>query len=201
MIPRGLTRLFEAVGRAEQRFSQKSGRYVIPLVTLVLVAGLMAALFLNRDRVSELGNWGYLGAFLLGLVTNATVILPMPGLLLLFALGASFNPFLIGVASATGGAIGELTGYALGYTGHVLIEDNKMYSRIAGWMKKWGAAVIFVFAASPFLLLDLAGITAGITRFSVWKFLLACWAGKIIMFTAMALLGAWGWDAVQAWFV
>jgi membrane protein YqaA with SNARE-associated domain len=123
----------------------------------------------------------------------------MPGLLLLFAIGATFNPFLVGVISAAGGAIGEMTGYVLGYTGHTFIKRNRIYIKTQNWMKRWGAAAIFVIALIPFLPMDVAGLVAGVSRFPVWKFLLAALGGKAVLYTIMALAGAWGWDIVYRW--
>ena len=38
----------------------------------------------------------------------------------------------------------------------------------------------FVLAVIPNPLFDIAGITAGVIRFPVWKFLLTAWAGKTL---------------------
>ena len=184
----------------ETQETRSPGRVIVSILLVLLVVAVMVVLFLNRARVNELGNWGYLGAFLIGLVSSATVFIPMPGLLLLFALGATFNPFLVGVISAAGGAIGELTGYALGYTGHSFISRSRIYIKTQNWMKRWGAAAIFVFALVPFLPIDVIGLVAGVSRFPVWKFLLATWGGKAILYTVMALGGTWGWDLVYRWF-
>ncbi|MFC2034549.1 YqaA family protein [Chloroflexota bacterium] len=171
-------------------------RRFIPLLTLLLVVVITIVVFLNRDRVAELGNYGYLGAFLVSLVFNATIVLPMPGFLLLFALGAVFNPVLVGLAGATGGTIGELTGYMAGYNGRGVIRSNKMYARTERWMRRWGAITIFIFALVPLLPFDLAGIIAGVLRFPVWKFLLICWVAKVLLYVALATAGAWGWEAI-----
>jgi uncharacterized membrane protein YdjX (TVP38/TMEM64 family) len=168
---------------------------VIPLLTLFLVIAIMVAIFFYRDKVAELGNYGYLGAFLVSLVSNASIFLPVPGLLLLVALGATFNPVLVGLAGAAGGSIGEMTGYVLGYGGRGITPSNKMYARAEGWMRRWGVMAVFIFSLVPLLPFDVAGMVAGVLRFPVWKFLLACWFGKAILYTGMAFAGAWGWDA------
>ena len=72
----------------------------LDVFVILLVVAITVCLFLFRDRVSELGNYGYLGAFLISLVANATIILPMPGLLILMGLGASFNPCLLYTSDA-----------------------------------------------------------------------------------------------------
>ena len=177
---------------------QKWRKY-IPCVIFVPVIAITVVLFLYRDAVAEFGNWGYLGAFLIGLVANATVIMPMPGLLLLFALGATFNPVLVGLAGGAGGALGEMSGYIVGYGGHAYVKNIKLYIRAEGWMTRWGSMAIFTFALAPFLPLDIAGIAAGTLRFPVWKFLLACLFGKALLYTGMTLATAWGWQTVQSW--
>ncbi len=168
-------------------------RWLIPLVMLLVVVAVTAVLFVYRDNVSQLEEYGYLGAFLINLVANATIILPMPGQLLTFALGASFNPLLVGLASGFGGALGEMTGYIAGVSGRGVLHDNKTYLTAVRWLRKWGVLVIFLFTVTP-LPVDLVGIAAGALRYPVWKFLLVCFLGKAILYTGMAYAGAWGWE-------
>jgi membrane protein YqaA with SNARE-associated domain len=163
---------------------------------ILLVVAITVCLFLFRSKVSELGNYGYLGAFLISLVANATVILPMPGLLILIGLGASFNPILVAVFGGIGGALGEMTGYILGRSGRGITSNNKWYMRAENWMKKRGFLAVFCFALLPFLPLDVAGLIAGVLRYPIWKFLLACVLGKTLLYVIMIQTGAWGWDAL-----
>jgi membrane protein YqaA with SNARE-associated domain len=170
---------------------------LVPAASLVLVIGAMIALYLERSYVADLGNWGYLGAFLIGLIGNATVILPMPSLLLLFALGITFNPILIGVVGAAGGTFGELTGYAVGLSGHYMINNNRMLRLARLWMKRWGSLALFAFALIPVLPMDVAGIAAGMVRFKIWKFLVAVFLGKAILYALVTLGSVWGWSFVS----
>ncbi len=179
-------------------------RKVVPLLILFLVIAITAALFVLSQRypekVKEFENYGYLGVFLISLISNATVILPVPGILIFIPLLATFNPILLGLAGAAGGAIGEITGYIAGYSGRGMIKDNRMYHRVEGWMRRWGAWVVFVFAVAPFLPVDIAGMVAGVLRYPPWKFLLVVWVGKSLKYVALALAGAWGWEAVLRFF-
>ncbi len=52
---------------------------VVRVLVLLLVVGLTVFLFINRDRVKELEALGYPGVFLVSLLANATLILPVPG--------------------------------------------------------------------------------------------------------------------------
>ena len=172
----------------------------IPLVILLVVIGLTATLFIFREKIAELGNLGYLGAFLISLISNATIVMPMPGLLLIFALGATFNPVLIGIIGGAGGALGEMTAYLAGYSGRGILKETKLHAQAERWMKKWGGLTIFAFALTPFLLFDAAGIAAGTIRYPVWKFLIACWLGRTILYLVIALAGAWGWETILPYF-
>jgi len=169
-------------------------RNYVSLLMVSLVIAISVCLFLYRDRVSELGNYGYMGAFLICLVSSATVILPVPGILLLFPLAVSFNPILVGLAGGIGGGIGEMTCYIVGYSGRGVVENTRLYNTVVQWLEKWGVLTVFVFALTP-LPFDVLGIAAGLLHFPFWKFFIACWLGKTVLFTGMALAGAWGWEA------
>ncbi len=186
---------------------EKQGRLkvkIIPLLTLLLVIAITIGIFFYRERIAELGSYGYLGDFLISLACNATVIIPIPSIAMLFAHGAALyptiglkGPIIVGLAGGAGGAIGELTGYMAGYSGRGIVENNRLYGKLVGWViGKWGAMTIFIFSLVPFFPFDLVGIAAGALRFPLWKFILICWLGRTIFYIVTALLGAWGWEVV-----
>ncbi len=174
-------------------------RNIVSLLAICLLVALVVSLFLFAyrypEKVAAFENYGYLGAFLIALITNATIILPFPGIVVLFALGAAFNPLFIGLVSGIGGAIGEMSCYLLGYSGRGVVSNRKLYANVMQWLEKWGVLTIFVFAATP-LPFDVLGIAAGFLRFTFWKFFIACLLGKTLLYIGMALAGAWGWEAL-----
>ncbi|MBI2328886.1 MAG: DedA family protein [Chloroflexi bacterium] len=187
------------INNSQENGAKKKGwrrEKVIPPLMLLLVLAITAPLFLFRDMVAELGSYGYLGIFLTSLVANTTILLPMPGiLLLLFAFGVTFNPALVGLAAAVGGAIGEMTSYMLGYGGRGVVQNRRLYDRASKWLSKWwGVLTVFVFAATP-LPFDVLGLVAGLLRYPVWKFFLALLLGKTLKYIGIALAGARGWEA------
>ncbi|MGD9117210.1 MAG: VTT domain-containing protein [Dehalococcoidia bacterium] len=176
---------------------------ITPILTVLLAVAITVVLFVLRDRVSALGDYGYLGAFLVGLISCATIILPVPGIVVLFALGAdpNLNPILVGFIGATGGVLGEMTGFIAGYGGRRMIKKKgRLYTLVENWMKRWGGWAIFVFAAAPLPLFDIAGLVAGAIGYPAWKFLLIAWPGKSIKYILLVLAGAWGWETVLGWF-
>lgn len=149
------------------------------------------SVLLMRGTMPNMTRLGYAGAFLASLVSSATIILPVPGLAVTFALGATLpSPILVGLAAGLGETIGELTGYLAGYSGQVFIEDHERYERMAAQMRRHGPWVIFLLAAIPNPTFDLAGIAAGALRVPVHIFFLACFPGKVLKTTVVALAGA-----------
>jgi len=166
-------------------------RVVQVLTVIVVVAALGAAVYF-RDRLKELERYGYAAVFLVGLVSNATLILPVPGLAVSSVMGGVLNPWIVGLVGGVGQALGELTGYLAGYSGQTLVDGNPTYNRLTRWMQRYGALTIFVLAVIPNPVFDLGGMAAGSLRFPLWKFLASCTAGKVIKNIAFALAGYYG---------
>ena len=173
----------------------------ISALAILLVIAITVCLFLFRERIADLEEYGYLGAFLISLIANATIVLPMPGLLILIGLGATFNPVLVALCGAFGGGIGEMSGYIVGRSGRGITSENKWYKKTEHWLHtKKGFLTIFLFALVPLLPLDVAGLIAGVARYPIWRFLLACTLGKFVLYIIMISAGAWGWERLIDWF-
>ena len=157
---------------------------------IALVLAISIAIFAFRQQFAELAAVGYPGIFLVSLLGNATVVLPAPSLALVFAMGSALPPVLVGLAAGAGEALGELTGYALGYGGQAVIENEATYGRLVAWMERRGGITVFVLSVIPNPFFDLAGIAAGTLRYPVWRFLLFCWMGKTIKTTLVAYAGS-----------
>jgi membrane protein YqaA with SNARE-associated domain len=170
------------------------------VLVVLLVLGISVAIYSFRDQFAELAALGYAGIFLVSLLGNATVILPAPSLALVFAMGSALPPLLVGLSAGVGEALGELTGYAAGFGGRAVLENQKGYQRMAAWMQRRGAITIFVLSLIPNPFFDLAGISAGALRYPVRRFLLFCWLGKTIKCTAVAWAGSQSVAFVEQYF-
>ncbi len=164
---------------------------LLRILSLLAAIGISAFIFSIRNRAEEFTAYGYPGIFLVALFANATVILPAPGLAIVFAMGSVFHPLGIGIVAGTGGALGELSGYLAGFSGQAIIERMDIYEKISPWVDKYGTLAILILAAVPNPFFDLAGIAAGIAKMPWLNFLLACWAGQLIKMTAVAYAGAY----------
>ena len=171
---------------------------LIPILSLLAVVAIVVGVFYlykyHPEKIEELEGFGYLGVFLISLTLNATVVLPAGNFIIIATLGAALpSATLVGIIGGLGAAIGEFTGYAAGYSGQAIIKKRKLYTKLEGWMKKWGSLTIFVLSAAP-LFFDIAGIAAGALRFPIWKFFIACWLGRTVLYIAIAWAGVLGWD-------
>ena len=110
----------------EEKRSQLRSK-LVPLLILLLVTAVSIGLFffVDRAKVGQLGNYRYLGVFLVSLLSNATVILPVPGILVIFPYVATLNPVLLGLVGAAGGTVGEITGYMVGYSGRGAVQRGR----------------------------------------------------------------------------
>jgi len=183
-------------GKSIPQRDAKTSLWVNALRALALMAviGITLSIYSIRERVEEFASYGYLGIFVVALLANATVILPAPGVAVVFAMGSIFNPLAVALAAGSGGALGELTGYMAGFSGQAVVERSPTYNRILPWVQRYGAWIILVLSAIPNPFFDIAGIAAGVTKVPVWQFLLFCWVGQLIKMALFAFAGAYSID-------
>ena len=174
-------------------------RALVPALTILLVIVISVVLWVFRHQIADLKNYAYLGVFVVSMASSATVIIPVPGIVVFVPLLITLNPVLVGVVGAAGGIIGESTAYAAGRSGSSLAKRGKRYEQVAGWMKKRGSLIVFLFAAVPILPMDVAGIVAGALRFPYWKFMLYGWIGKNIKYVSLMLIASWGLNSIWPW--
>lgn len=158
-------------------------------LALLAVIGITAYIYSIRSRVEEFEQFGYAGIFLIALMANATVLLPAPGVAIIYAMGAVFNPLWVGLAAGTGGALGELSGYLAGFSGQAIVEKTHIYERFHPWVEKYGGWAVFVLSAIPNPFFDVAGIAAGMVKMPLQTFLVFTWAGQIIKMLFFAMAG------------
>jgi membrane protein DedA with SNARE-associated domain len=162
---------------------------ILRILALFAVVAITVYVFSIRERVEQFAGLGYPGIFLIALLANATVLLPAPGVAVIYAMGAIFNPLGVGLAAGTGGAIGELSGYLAGFSGQAVVERMDAYNRIKPWVDKYGGWAILVLSAIPNPFFDIAGIAAGIAKMPIHIFLVFTLIGQLIKMTLFALAG------------
>ena len=165
-------------------------------VTLVVVVILFSALSLwfgyTQLDADSTHSYGYVGIFFINLITCATILVPVPGGAAVNVAAATWmNPLAITLVAASGSTIGELTSYLAGSLGHGFLASghSKRYEQADRLMTRFGALAVFLFALLPMLLYDLVGLIAGSTRYPLWKFISATFAGRILRHAAQVYVG------------
>lgn len=175
--------------------------YWKPAIAIVFSLAVTAGILLFRQQILALRGYGYAGVFLISALGNATVILPVPSLAVVFAGGGVLNPIAVGLVAGVAEPLGELTGYLAGYGGAAVLPQGARYERVKGWMERRGFLTLFVLSAIPNPFFDLAGLAAGALRYPVAKFLLACWLGKTLKAVLVAHLGLLSFGIFSSWFL
>lgn len=160
------------------------------ILALFVVIALSVFVFSIRDQAEQLAVYGYPGIFVLSFLAYATVLLPAPGVAVVFTMGSVFNPIGVAIAAGTGAALGELSGYLAGFSGQAVVERVEIYERLTFWMKRNGSLTILILAAIPNPFFDLAGVAAGSLKMHVVRFFIWCWIGEIIKMAIFAFAGA-----------
>ena len=174
---------------------------MLRILALFAVVGITVFFYSIRDRIGEFQQWGYPGIFVIALLANATVLLPAPGVAVIYAMGAIFpNPLGVGLAAGLGGTIGELSGYLAGFSGQAIGERMDIYNRIKPWVDKYGGWAILVLAAIPNPFFDIAGIAAGIAKMPLRTFLLFSGIGQLIKMTIFAWAGHYSISFLSTFF-
>lgn len=162
---------------------------VARVLALAAVVGISIYIFSIRDRAADFAIYGYPGIFLIALLSYATVILPAPGIAVVFTMGAIFNPLGVAIAAGAGAACGEITGYLAGYSGQAVIERADLYQRLNGWMQRNGSLTVLLLSAIPNPFFDIAGVAAGVLKMPILKFIFWCWIGETLKMLFFATLG------------
>jgi len=146
-------------------------------------------------------QYGYLGIFLLSLIGALSVVFPIPYTIVIYLMGSFLDPLLIAVSGGLGSALGELSGYVLGYYGRMLIgeERRRKMDYMLKIFDRYGVAAIFLFALTP-LPDDLLIIPLGIMRYNPVKFLIPCILGKTLMCLILALGGRFSIGLIRSLF-
>jgi len=149
--------------------------------------GLLVLLF--QKEIAALGDLGYVGVFLALFLSAATIIFPAPGWIAVITAVTilGLNPYLVGIVAGIGSGLGEITGYMVGNGATEL--SGKRFDRYRELIKRYGSAGIFLLAFLPNPFFDVAGILAGALKIPLWKFLLACVAGRTLRYVLLAHLG------------
>jgi membrane protein YqaA with SNARE-associated domain len=148
------------------------------------------------DWINYLMNYllqfSYLGVFLVSFIGAVSIIVPIPYTFVILTLGMrpEWDPLLLTVAGGLGSAIGEFSGYLLGYYGRSAISEERQrkMNYMMKFFNRFGSIAIFIFALTP-LPDDLLFIPLGILRYPFVRAFIPCFLGKLLMCFILAYGG------------
>jgi membrane protein YqaA with SNARE-associated domain len=177
--------------------SRQARRYAQLLAAVIAISALSLAVVMAPINWSLLGNYGYVGVFLITLLASGALVVPVPYLGVIVVAGMFLNPVAVALVAGVASALGEMTGYLLGKSGRAILPRNRWYFAMEKGMRRFGGPTIFVAAAVPNPFFDVAGILAGATKLPIWVFLVATFLGKSIRFFLLAMFPfLWEWIRV-----
>lgn len=159
------------------------------IAVIVVIVILSVTIFIFRDQLRSLERFGYFGVFLISLLLNTTLVMPLPTGILTSAAATVYNPFLVGLFAGTGAALGEMSGYFLGRSGRGILNKEGS-SKIEEQMRKYGDVGIVVLAFVPNPAFDLVGMVAGALKIPWYRFLWWCWVGKTLKMLVFSYTGS-----------
>ena len=150
---------------------------------------IAVAVLLFNEQIATLGNYGYLGVFIISALSSATILIPAPGWAIVAAMATILNPIYVGIIAGIGSSLGELTGYMVG-GGALDIAGRKKYEQFLSLIRKNDMAAILAFSFLPNPFFDIAGIAAGAANVPVWRYVLFCAIGRSLRYVLLAMLTA-----------
>lgn len=178
-----------------------SGQVVVSLVAVAIVIGLVVSVYFVRGLLDlDLSQAGYPAIAALSFFASAGLLIPVPGLASVCAGGLLLSPLLVALVAGTTGTVGELTGYALGYSGRGVLKKGRLYQRMEHWVRRRGWLLIFLLSVLPNPIFDVVGIAAGALRYPLWAFLAIVWVGTFLKFVIVVYACAHGLEGVSRFF-
>jgi len=187
-----LTELREALTMPTKGSLAKAILLLMSILVVALGLSFLLHHFFPEKELERFAEYGYLGVFLVTLVCSLSIVLPLPGTVVVLAAAGIWNTPLIALVASIGGTLGEISAYLLGYGGRTFIapKQSERYQAAERWMRRHGGWAIFIFALIPFLIFDFIGIAAGVFRYPLKRFFLFTWLGRLPRSLVECYIGA-----------
>lgn len=147
------------------------------------------------EWLGSTGSWAWAAG--IGLLI-ADLVLPMPGTIVMAALGYVYGPWVGGIVALVGEMLASIAGYGAGrMLGEKFIRrwlGDSDFERGRKFFGEGGGWVVAFSRALP-ILPEVVSCMAGMSRMPFGRFLLASACGNVPMAFAFALIGASGKDA------
>ena len=158
---------------------------------MLALVGINVLLFIAPFDYQVLGALAYPGAFLVTLIANAAVVVPVPYIPIVAHIAQTAGvPVLVVLAASFGSALGECVAFAVGRVEKELFEGHAWVERIRRFFAhpRRTALFLFFFAIPLNPVFDVGGLGAGALGVPFRTFLIAVWLGRIVRFAILAYI-------------
>ncbi len=181
------------------------GTVVYGLIVILIPGTAAASASFYYWIMDAASAFGYSGAFAVSFMGNATILVPFPYVVVPFVLGADMghDPWMVGLVSGIGAALGEMTGYFAGYYGRRLLKEEDKINGFREYVQRRPSmtpVIIWFLAATP-IPDDILIVPLGVARYSWWRMFVPLLIGKTIFLTAIAWAGRLGLVWVESVFL
>jgi membrane protein YqaA with SNARE-associated domain len=173
--------------------------YILGIVGIIITVLMAVAVVYYGEEVREFEQYGYIGAFFISILGGATVIIPVPMLAVVFALGGVMKyTWLVGISAALGELVGAVAIYMTGHGAGTALINSKhgriqaVYDRLLNLMERRGSLTLFAVTSviNPFFYP--AAFACGALQFGLRKYIFIVLAGKLIKCMTVVYAGYWG---------
>ena len=135
-------------------------------------------------------SYGYMGIFGLSLIMSLLVFVPMPYFIPIVVASIIFDPSAVALFSAAGATLAKTTIFRAAYLGRRFVgeETQRRLRPFKKLVARYGWIAAFFAAVTP-VPDDVIYIPLGFAKYSLWRFVVATFIGKLI-FTLFITWGA-----------
>jgi membrane protein YqaA with SNARE-associated domain len=155
---------------------------------------LSVVFFVYRDFFMHASSLGLLGIFIINLVSSAGFFVSGPAFLTIIAGGNLYSPILVAIVAALGACLGDMLGFAFGYSGRELtrkkLDRHKSIKLLEKYFRRHGGIITFIFAIIPNPFFDGVGILAGVMNYPPVKFFTIMLVGRFLRYWSLSYFGS-----------
>lgn len=188
----GLRRAVLFVGGPRVPAERHRKHIVFAVVGIVFLIALNVGVYFAPIDYGAFTSFAYVGAFIVTLLANALIAVPIPYIPIVAHIGATAElPWLVVVVAALGSVIGESVAFLAGRLEHGLVSEQPIYKRLHRVAQRplLAGALLFAFAALPNPIFDVGGIAAGAVGVPYRVFFTAVLAARLVRIWLIVWLG------------
>jgi membrane protein YqaA with SNARE-associated domain len=188
----GLRRAVLFVGAPRVPKARHRRHVIFAIAGIVFLVAFNVAVFLAPIDYSAFTSFAYLGAFVVTLLANALIAVPIPYIPIVVHIGATADlPALVVFLAALGSVLGESVAFLAGRAELGLVSEQPIYKRLHRVAQRplLAGAVLFAFAAIPNPVFDVGGLAAGAVGVPYRLFFSAVFAARLVRIAAIVWLG------------